>query len=291
MQQEARHVLLTGATGFIGSYVLKELLEKGNNVTAIYRENTPPQPDNEQLRWIKHDLENGFPELLDIGDIDVLIHLAWGGLPNYKSDHHTTTEYHRQCTFLHSAIAANIPHIFIAGTCFEYGMVEGELSESLPVSPHTEYGRAKVNLFQQLRKWQKRNSFSLVWGRLFYLYGKGQGERSLYSQVRQAIDHQMDSFDMSAGEQERDFLSVENAARLIVQLALSGQDLGAVNICSGTAVSVKTIVSRWMAEANAKIRLNLGVYPYPDYEAMRFWGNSDKLEQALAQADNTQSDC
>nr|WP_319388773.1 NAD(P)-dependent oxidoreductase [uncultured Cohaesibacter sp.] len=272
-------VLLTGATGFVGSHVLSELLCRDAIVTATYRGERPPSEDCERLLWIQLDLEQR--NLKHLQPQDTIIHLAWGGLPNYRASHHILVEYERQRAFLKSILEFGIKNIFVAGTCFEYGQVEGKLSETMPLSPHTEYGGAKVKLFQTLLEWQKESSFNLTWGRLFYLFGKGQGERSLYSQLQMAIESKNTQFDMSAGAQERDFLPIEKAAWLIVELALRNQNLGAVNICSGKPISVKAIVEEWVNEAKTQIALNLGVYPYPDYEVMRFWGDGQKLQNIL----------
>ena len=53
---------------------------------------------------------------------------------------------------------------------------------------------------------------------------------------------------------------------------MAQHDIGAVNICSGKPISVRRLVEQWLDENNYKIELNLGHYPYPDYEPMAFWG-------------------
>jgi len=276
MKQAPPVVLLTGASGFVGSYVLQQLSKLNVSVIATYREIKPAIDSLDNVCWIKMDMADRMDKQL------AKIHLAWGGLPNYKSDFHTTQELTRQKTFLDRAIDLGIPNIFVAGTCFEYGMVDGILSENMTPQPHTEYGAAKNLLRLHLQKRQIEKSFNLTWGRLFYLFGKGQGERSLYTQLQAAIENNAKHFDMSGGEQERDFLAVERTAEIIAKLALCQSDFGLVNICSGQPTSVKNIVKEWLFEANTSIDLNLGVYPYPDYEAMQFWGDDTKLRAILS---------
>jgi dTDP-6-deoxy-L-talose 4-dehydrogenase (NAD+) len=53
---------------------------------------------------------------------------------------------------------------------------------------------------------------------------------------------------------------------------------GIINCCSGTPVSVKTFVENYLKEKNRSIKLNLGYYPYTDYEPMYFWGDNSKLK-------------
>ncbi len=86
---------------------------------------------------------------------------------------------------------------------------------------------------------------------------------------------------MSGGEQLRDYLPVTDVAKYIVSLALQGKDIGNVNICSGKPVSVLKLVEDLIVENDWRIKLNLGHYPYPDYEPMAFWGDRQKLDHYM----------
>ncbi|PIP80777.1 MAG: epimerase, partial [Gammaproteobacteria bacterium CG22_combo_CG10-13_8_21_14_all_40_8] len=83
------------------------------------------------------------------------------------------------------------------------------------------------------------------------------------------------------GEQVRDYLPVRKVAKYLVQLAIKQQNMGLVNICSGQPIRIKTLVESWVRENNWSIKLNLGYYPYPDYEPMEFWGDPSKLLSIL----------
>jgi len=54
-----------------------------------------------------------------------------------------------------------------------------------------------------------------------------------------------------------------------------------LNICSGKPISVRQLVEKNILEAKAKIKLNLGYYPYANYEPMAFWGDATKLQKVL----------
>jgi dTDP-6-deoxy-L-talose 4-dehydrogenase (NAD+) len=94
------------------------------------------------------------------------------------------------------------------------------------------------------------------------------------AQLDRAIDRGDESFDMSGGEQLRDYLPAGEVAARLVALAEHSELSQTVNICSGTPISVRKLVENRIAERNANITLNLGHYPYPDYEPMAFWGES-----------------
>jgi len=56
---------------------------------------------------------------------------------------------------------------------------------------------------------------------------------------------------------------------------------GVINCCSGVPVTVKQLVQEYLKENNQSIKLNLGYYPYPDYEPMHFWGDNNKLKTII----------
>jgi dTDP-6-deoxy-L-talose 4-dehydrogenase (NAD+) len=88
---------------------------------------------------------------------------------------------------------------------------------------------------------------------------------------------------MSSGEQLRDYLPVEEVARLIVSLALSKKGLGVINVCSGEPVSIRSLVQGWVRTFDETIKLNCGYYPIPDYEPTAFWGDRSKLGEFLGE--------
>jgi dTDP-6-deoxy-L-talose 4-dehydrogenase (NAD+) len=87
---------------------------------------------------------------------------------------------------------------------------------------------------------------------------------------------------MSGGQQLRDYLPVQTAADILVSLALSARGFGVLNCSSGRPVSVLELVQGHLRQHGASVQLNLGHYPYPDYEPMAFWGDTTKLNAALA---------
>ncbi len=275
-------VAVTGATGFIGRHVLSELARHNVGVVAVMRTLARTDLILPNVEIVQLDLENYPENAFDLmGKPDVLIHLAWGGLPNYRSLRHFEHELPIQYRFLSALIRSGLEGLVVAGTCFEYGMQSGELSENLPAQPSNPYGFAKDTLRRQLEYLQSVQPFAFTWARLFYLYGDGQAENSLLPQLKKAVDQGEGLFNMSGGEQLRDYLSVNEVAKNLVALAIKRADMGAVNICSGNPISVRRLVENWIKENGWKISLSFGYYPYPDYEPFAFWGNREKLNSFL----------
>ncbi len=271
-------VAVTGAAGFVGRHVLAELVKHSVDIVAMVQ-------NSSQLAYVDSSVQCKIIDIATppadvysaLGRPDVLIHLAWGGLPNYKSLHHIESELPHQYNFLADLIKAGLSSLVITGTCFEYGMQSGPLSETLETKPTNPYGYAKDALRRQLEFLRTFNHFAFTWTRLFYLYGEGQAENSLLSQLKTTVKRGDAIFNMSGGEQLRDYLPVNEVAAILVSLALKQADIGIVNICSGEPVSVRSLVEKWLKENNWKIQLNLGHYSYPDYEPMAFWGDRVKL--------------
>lgn len=278
-------IAVTGATGFVGRQVLAELKARRIKTIAVIRPSTTNLIQSLAHKTVQIDIHNPPANALEVmGFPDALIHMAWSGLPNYKSLHHFETELPLQYLFLKNLIGDGLKNLVVTGTCLEYGNQSGKLSElSNTPKPETTYGYAKNALREQLEYLKEDKPYLLTWARLFYLYGEGQAKNSLFPQLQRAVARGDKKFNMSGGEQLRDYLSVGEAARHLVSLALKEQDTGVINICSGIPISVRHLVENWISEHEWEININLGHYPYSDYEPMAFWGDAGKLLQTLGE--------
>ena len=129
-------IAVTGASGFIGRHVLTELIKHEANIVAVTRDAKRLSDWSGSVRVVEMDIANPAPDNFEcLGKPDVLIHLAWDGLPNYKSLHHFETELPRQYQFLKSMVESGLPSLIVTGTCFEYGMQSGVLSPTMPTKP------------------------------------------------------------------------------------------------------------------------------------------------------------
>lgn len=279
-------VLVTGATGFIGNHVVNELVKRGYNViaTSASKEKAAKSEWFDKVTYIPFDLgsfDNGINYHTFFGESNIMIHLAWEGLPNYKSSFHEEINLPRHCFFLTNLVENGLTDLTVTGTCFEYGMQEGGLKEDDLVKPTNPYGIAKDKLRRRLEELARQKPLSLKWVRLFYMFGKGQNPNSLLSQLNKALDNHEASFNMSGGKQLRDFLPVEKVAEYIVGIALQKKVNGVINCCSGEPITVKQFVENYLEKKGRHISLNLGHYPYPDYEPMYFWGDNSKLKTIL----------
>jgi dTDP-6-deoxy-L-talose 4-dehydrogenase (NAD+) len=279
-----KKVLVTGATGFVGNYVVLELLKKGYKVIATSRDLKKAEPFQwyPQVSYIPYDLYDIKGDLYQFFQKpDLLIHLAWEGLPNYKNLFHLEKNLFINYRFLKNMVKHGLSQLAVTGTCFEYGMKEGALNESLETEPNNSYGLAKDCLRRFLEQLNGDIDFDLKWIRLFYMYGEGQNSNAILAQLDKALSEGKGSFNMSGGEQLRDYLPVEKVAEYIVRIVAQDKITGIINCCRGKPISIRNLVENHLKKRKKSIHFNLGHYPYPDHEPMAFWGDNKKLMLAL----------
>jgi dTDP-6-deoxy-L-talose 4-dehydrogenase (NAD+) len=277
-------ILVTGATGFIGRHFIPELINRGHEIIAAGMEdkNNLQFPWLDKVRYIQYDLNESNDNCYDrLQRPDRLIHLCWAGLPNYKELFHLEKNLFNSYFFIKQLVLSGVKDVTVLGTCFEYGLQEGCLREEMETRPVNPYGLAKDCLRKFLQELNIKQPFNLKWVRLFYLYGAGQNKNSILELLKKALENNDAVFNMSGGEQQRDYLPVEKAAEYIAKIALKNDFSGIVNCCSGNPVSIRSLVENYLQDNHKSIKLNLGYYPYPDYEPMAFWGNNDKLQKIV----------
>ena len=275
-------VALTGGAGFIGQHVRKLLAKSEHEVSLLVRKHAKfaELGANEKfvIGDISEDRENWF-DYLD--QPDVLLHLAWGGLPNYLDNYHVEVELPIQSKFLSKVVASGLPKLVVAGTCYEYGLATGALSESQETNPNTPYGVAKNRLRKSLSDLRSEFEFELTWARIFYPYGDGQSEVSIYSQLRASMLNGDQHFKMGSGKQVLDFISVEKVVSALIFLTTRCAGVGLVNIGSGEPQSVLDFVLSQIRALGAQLEPLVGALPDRNFESQAFWADVKKLDELM----------
>jgi dTDP-6-deoxy-L-talose 4-dehydrogenase (NAD+) len=266
-------IAVTGATGFVGRHLVQALLVRGHSVTALCRDPNRMPPRMAEVRTVRFDLEADVaPALRDLGPPELLVHLAWPGLPRYRDAIHLDVSLPASSRFLEAMVGQGVPRLLVVGTCFEYGMQGGALDAQRATAPVIAYAVAKDQLRCRLERLQDEQPFVLQWARLFYLHGSGQPSHCLLSQLDRAVACGDPEFPMSGGEQQRDYMSIEDAVTKLVCLVEDSALRGCFNVCSGEPTSIRALVERHIEKTGASIRPRLGAYPYASDEPMAFWG-------------------
>lgn len=249
-------VLLTGASGFIGSAALKALLRDGYEVHAV-----SSHPDRHAagadpgVVWHAADLlDDAVAEgLVRAVKPELLLHLAW-----YVEHGRfwTSVENVRWVEATLRLLRAFANHegqrAVLAGSCAEYEWTPqgGVLSEEhTALRADTLYGVSKNATYAVGRELAREAGFQFAWGRVFFLYGPGEPPGRLIPSVAQALLSGRDA-EVTEGTQVRDFLHVRDVADAFAALLGSGVQ-GAVNIGSGEAIALREVVEA-VAEATGR---------------------------------------
>jgi nucleoside-diphosphate-sugar epimerase len=247
-------VLVTGATGFVGRHVLPALAARGFEVHGIARET---QGD---VRLHGADLLDPEARRALIGAVRPthLLHLAWEAEPGRYWTSAANLDWVAVSLDLARLFAEAGGRRFVGvGTCAEYAWGASRLDEATtPCRPATLYGAAKDGARRILAAYAGTAGLSLAWGRLFYLYGPGERPGRLVSDAVHALMGDA-MFPTTPGHQRRDFLHVADAAAALAALVASDVT-GPVNIGSGDAVPVRTILDRLAARIGGAERLAYG---------------------------------
>ncbi|MBK1631884.1 NAD-dependent epimerase/dehydratase [Thiohalocapsa halophila] len=263
-------IALTGATGFVGSQILKALLARGARVRVIVRE--PAKLDSALLHASSSldivTTQDLFAEskarLSDLlSGTETLVHAAWYAEPGK----YLTAERNLDCLTgtiaLAKAFATAGGKRFVGlGTCAEYDADAGMLRVDTPLKPNTLYAACKASTYLLLSQTLSAAGLAFAWCRLFYLFGEGEDARRLVPHLHRQLS-QGQPVDLTSGRQIRDFLDVADAGRMIADIALSSRE-GAENICSGVPVTV-----RQLAEGIADV--------YGRRDLLRFGARPDNL--------------
>ncbi len=273
-------IAVIGATGFIGSEVVKILLKnKKINIIGTYNKSIISKKN--RIIYRKLDIykrKNNFYKYLDYPE--VVINLSWSGLPNYNSNHHIKKELKAQKYFIKNLIKNGLKNIFISGTCYEYGKKDGELNEKMKINPKRPYALAKNYLRKYVISLKKKYKFNLIWGRIFYVYGKIKSRKTLYSSIVDSYKKQK-KLEIQ-GELVRDYLSVQELSRYIVELSLKRKNIEIINICSGKGISLKKIVKKISNIEKIKPIIKLIKNFNNPYESEKYWGSNKKIRFYLS---------
>ena len=272
-------IAITGATGFIGQHVRNVLAKTDNDVVLVVRyvERVGDKSAREEI--VAADLSQARTDWFELfGRPDVVLHLAWGGLPNYMDDYHVDVELPTQLRFLTALINSGLKKLVVTGTCYEYGISRGALSEDQETNPNTPYGIAKDRLRKELFELRSTQHFDLTWARIFYPYGEGQSESSIYSQLTRAISNNEKEFAIGSGTQMLDFIQVTTVAKALLAFVTEIKGIGLINVGSGEPQTVIEFVERLICRFESNIVPKVGVINDREYESISFWSDNNLLD-------------
>ena len=277
-------VLVTGAGGFVGRYVLQQLLAKGLQVHAVHGLNSVA--GDSRAQWHQLDLLDGVAVSALLAKLrpQQLVHLAWCAKPgSYWTSAENLLWVRATLELLDAFRLSGGEAAVIAGTCAEYDWRYGYCQEALtPLQPATVYGRCKNAARELSEVFTQVHAIPVAWGRIFQVYGPHEPAGRLLPATCQALLRGQEAR-CSHGQQLRDFIHVKDVANALLHL-LEVQACGAFNIASGQPTRIRAVVEYLANQLGRQELLRFGAIAAPDGDPPLLVADIQKLRSLGWQA-------
>jgi UDP-glucose 4-epimerase len=276
-------MLITGATGFLGSYVLRRLVDTGSHDVAFLAR---PSAD----LWRIADVASRATRIpADLAQIegaraavtafrpDAVIHLAWAGVGNkLRNDPAQIENLRATLAIIAVAHEAGARHFIGLGSQAEYGPCAGAIDEAAPTRPTTLYGVAKLatGIFAEHACTERGVRFA--WVRLFSAFGPMDDPSWMISSlVLQLLARRRPA--LTLGEQRWDYVYATDAADAVMRIALDPEARGIFNLGSGQAHPIRYVAESIRNLVDPALPLGFGEIPYRSDQVMHLEARVDRL--------------
>ncbi len=266
-------ILVTGANGYLGKGVVKQLLDDGVEVIATDFNDNFIDRRATIMKTDLFSLENPYNFFRKP---DVLLHMAWrDGFVHSSLNHINDLPNHMQ--FISKMIQAGIKQVAVMGSMHEIGFYEGSINENTPCNPQSLYGISKNALRRIVELECKKQDCIFQWLRGFYIVGNTEDGSSIFSKIVQAVHKGEEEFPFTMGLNQFDFLDYDVFCKKVSNVVEQSEVNGVINICSGRPEKLSERVERFIADNNFDIILKYGAFPDRPYDSKAIWGDDFKM--------------
>ena len=275
-------ILVTGANGFLGRGVVKQLLDDGMEVIA-----TDLSTDlvDKRAKHISCDLFTIKEPYDYFEQPDVVLHMAWrDGFVHNSNNHIIDLPKHHG--FLLKLFKSNVKSVAVMGTMHEIGFYEGSIDEETACKPMSLYGISKNALRQDVEYLAESCNKEYKWLRGYYIVANTSYGCSIFSKLyKAATEEKKNVFPFTTGMNQFDFIDYEDFCLQVASCIEQDEVNGIINICTGHPEKLADRVERFIKENKLKIKLQYGAFPDRAYDSKPVWGNDNKIKTILAKRD------
>jgi nucleoside-diphosphate-sugar epimerase len=275
-------VLITGASGYIGSSITHYLVKREFTVYATARNSTNFErcsDFNNRVRWINVDNAEWKNELTEI-QLDLLIHAAWQGVGvnERKSWDIQLTNFTFSQEIFDYARKRAVKKIIALGSQAEYGLYKEKVSEEHIPLPMEAYGSIKLLVLNYLRNFAHDEDIQWYWVRVFSVFGKNENKDGLLPVVIASL-LSGNAIDLTEGGQKYDYMYVDDFVSNLAKIVDSDSDFsGIYNLCSGEAIEIRSFIMKLVEFIPGSEKLlNFGRLPYRKDQNMYMVGHKEKF--------------
>lgn len=266
-----KKIIVTGATGCVGSAIIRRGLAKGFDVTCIVHQGSKRLsniPKDEHLSIVECNLAD-YASLQLEGTYDAFIHLSWEKTFGTSRDDAVVQTRNIQYTLDACKLAKRCGcHVFVgAGSQAEYGVQSVDLTPDLLVKPESGYGIAKYAAGKLSALLCNNLGIRHNWVRILSVYGPNDGENTLISYVIRELK-EGHSPELTKCEQIWDYLYADDAADAILAIAENGLDGKTYPLGSGNGRKLSDYIEDIRQLINPAIHVKYGAKDYYPHQPM-----------------------
>jgi len=280
-----KNAVVTGATGFLGFALLKELTQNGVFVYALCRRGSQRLSRLIGLRNVKiYELDLNYADFTErLEECDVFYHLAWeGGRNDFESQYANVI---RAVNSLKIASASGCKRFICTGSQAEYGYTDGAITEDTRLKPATAYGACKAAAYYLTADLAGRLGIEHTWARVFSVYGPNDAPHTLVMKLISDLANAGESTTDTDGSHIWNYLYESDAAKALRLLGETQITNTVFNIASRESKPLRAYIEALRANVNPtsvviygneKSAVNLDVFPEKllcsigEYEATDF---------------------
>ncbi|MCS7063839.1 MAG: NAD(P)-dependent oxidoreductase [Methylacidiphilales bacterium] len=270
--QKSLSVLMTGATGFLGSQVARRLLERGHHLVALCRRASIlrrlTQREIEKIHWL-HIEENGVRRAFET-PIDVVIH--------------TATNYGYRGSSINDILEVNLLlPLQILDYAAQHGVSLFISTDTMLTKFLNDYALTKSHLTDWGRRFADLGKIAFCNLRIEHMYGVGDNPERFTEYVIQACLKNVPHLDLTLGEQYRDFIHVSDVVevydRLLSVFYGAPPQFCEFEVGTGVATRVRDFVEMVHRLTESRTELRFGAVPYRLHEIMYACANIEPLKE------------